>query len=77
MREKMAKYSLRKCLQELLGFVVTIFSQSFAFYTEFGEENVFILCKVFQKHTIVDKSEFPLSSVMLIRMTAVLKITQD
>ena len=44
---------------------------------QFGEENVFILCKVFQKHTIVEKSEFPLSSVMSIRMTAVLKITQD
>ena len=32
MHEKMVKYCLRKCLQELLWFVVTIFSQSFAFY---------------------------------------------
>ena len=44
---------------------------------QFGEENVFILCKDFQKHTIVDKSEFPLSSVTLVRMTVVLKTTQD
>ena len=38
------------------------------------EENIFILCKDFQNHIKVDKSEFPLTSV---RMTAVLKIMED
>ena len=42
-----------------------------------GEENVFILCKDVQNHVKVDKSEFPLSSVTSVGITAVLKITQD
>ena len=42
-----------------------------------GEENIFILCKDFQNHIKVDKSEFPLSSVTSVRMMTVLKIMQD